>query len=149
MIATTQPAIALAWLAASILFILSLRGLSSQQTARQGNAWGVIGMALAAAATLATLLLAPGPLAASGSVLGLLGLVIAIGCAVGAVLASRVAMTAMPELVAVLHSFVGLAAVLVGFANYLAPAPGATAELADLSRAASSAAPGHAVHLGE
>jgi len=149
MIATTQPAIALAWLAASILFILSLRGLSSQQTARQGNVWGVIGMALAVAATLATLLLAPRPVAASGSVLGLLGLVIAIGCAVGAVLASRVAMTAMPELVAVLHSFVGLAAVLVGFANYLAPAAGANGELADLSRAVSSSAPGHAVHLGE
>jgi NAD(P) transhydrogenase subunit beta len=137
-IATTQPAIALAWLTASILFILSLRGLSSQQTARQGNVWGVIGMALAVAATIATLLLSGGPAAASGSVLGLLGLVIAIGCAVGAILASRVAMTAMPELVAVLHSFVGLAAVLVGFANYLAPAAGA-----------STAATGHGVHLGE
>src|SRR5436189_4265991 len=121
MIATTQPVIALAWLAASILFILSLRGLSSQQTARQGNVWGVTGMALAVAATLATLLLGRGPAATSGNVLGLLAVVIAIGCGVGAVLASRVAMTAMPELVAVLHSFVGLAAVLVGFANYLAP----------------------------
>ena len=147
-IATTQPAIALAWLAASILFILSLRGLSSQQTARQGNLWGVIGMALAVAATIATLLLAGGQAAASGSVLGLLGLVIAIGCAVGAILASRVAMTAMPELVAVLHSFVGLAAVLVGFANYLAPAAGG-GELVQTGGTAAVAAAGHGVHLGE
>ena len=64
----------------------------------------------------------------------LLAIVIAVGCAVGALLAARVAMTAMPELVAVLHSFVGLAAVLVGFANYLAPVADAT---------------GHGVHLGE
>src|SRR3954453_3830814 len=149
MIATTHPAISLAWLAASILFILSLRGLSSQETARQGNVWGVVGMALAVAATLATLVIGNGHIAVSASALGVLGLVIAIGCAVGAILASRVAMTAMPELVAVLHSFVGLAAVLVGFANYLAPAAGAPEELADFGRAMSGAAPGDAVHLGE
>jgi H+-translocating NAD(P) transhydrogenase subunit beta len=149
MIATTHPAISLAWLAASILFILSLRGLSSQQTARQGNVWGVIGMTLGVVATLAALVMARGQVGASGSVLGLLGIVIAIGCAVGALLASRVAMTAMPELVAILHSFVGLAAVLVGFANYLAPAAGATGDLAELGRAVTSPSPGHGVHLGE
>jgi H+-translocating NAD(P) transhydrogenase subunit beta len=149
MITSTHPAISLAWLAASILFIMSLRGLSSQQTARQGNLWGVSGMALAVAATLATLVMTHDQMAVSGSVLGLLAVVIAIGCAVGALLASRVAMTAMPELVAVLHSFVGLAAVLVGFANYLAPAAESGAELADLGRAVSSASAGHGVHLGE
>ncbi len=119
MIHVTHPAIALAWLAASILFILSLRGLSSQESARQGNLWGVIGMAIAVLGTLAALVMGEGAAGLSGSSLGLLAVVIAIGCAVGAVLASRVAMTAMPELVAVLHSFVGLAAVLVGYANYL------------------------------
>jgi NAD(P) transhydrogenase subunit beta len=149
MFTTTHPAISLAWLAAGILFILSLRGLSSQQTARQGNLWGVVGMALAVVATLAALVIGSGPMPVSGTVLGLLGLVIAIGCAIGALLASRVAMTAMPELVAVLHSFVGLAAVLVGFANYLAPVPGASGELADIGRVVTGAAPGHGVHLAE
>ena len=111
MIQMTHPAIALAWLAASILFILSLRGLSSQESARQGNLWGVIGMAIAVLGTIAALAMGEGLAALSGSALGLLAVVIAIGCVVGALLASRVAMTAMPELVAVLHSFVGLAAV--------------------------------------
>jgi len=150
MITFTHPAIALAWLAASILFILSLRGLSSQQTARQGNLLGVVGMGLAVVATLAALIMGgTATVGASGSALGLLGLVILIGCVVGALLASRVAMTAMPELVAVLHSFVGLAAVLVGFANYLAPIPGATGEMAELGRVVTGAAPGHSVHLAE
>ncbi|MFN7914261.1 MAG: NAD(P)(+) transhydrogenase (Re/Si-specific) subunit beta [Vicinamibacterales bacterium] len=119
MIPVTHPAISLAWLAASILFILSLRGLSSQESARQGNLLGVIGMAIAVLGTLAALVMGEGAAGLSPSALGVLAVVIAIGCAVGALLASRVAMTAMPELVAVLHSFVGLAAVLVGYANYL------------------------------
>ena len=134
MITLMPPAISLAWLTSGILFILSLRGLASQQTARHGNTLGVAGMALAVVATLATVLVGNGHIGVSGSALGLLAIVIAVGCAVGALLASRVAMTAMPELVAVLHSFVGLAAVLVGFANYLAP-------VADVT--------GHGVHLGE
>ena len=150
MITFTHPTIALAWLAASILFILSLRGLASQQTARQGNLLGVVGMGLAVVATLAALIMGgTATVGASGSALGLLGVVILIGCVVGALLASRVAMTAMPELVAVLHSFVGLAAVLVGFANYLAPIPGATGEMAELGRVVTGAAPGHSVHLAE
>ena len=134
MIALMHPAISLAWLTSGILFILSLRGLASQQTARHGNTLGVAGMALAVVATLATVLIGNGQVGVSGSALALLAIVIAVGCAVGALLAARVAMTAMPELVAVLHSFVGLAAVLVGFANYLAPVADAT---------------GHGVHLGE
>jgi NAD(P) transhydrogenase subunit beta len=146
-ISMTNPAIALSWLAASILFILSLRGLSSQETARQGNVWGVIGMAIAVVATLAALVLGSGQAGVAGGGLALLGVVIAIGCAVGAALASRVAMTAMPELVAVLHSFVGLAAVLVGFANYLAPVQESAGALGELGRA--PAGPGHGVHLGE
>jgi NAD(P) transhydrogenase subunit beta len=146
----THPAISLAWLASSILFILSLRGLSSQQTSRQGNLSGVIGMAIAVAATLAMLVLGGGSsTGTSGGALGLLAIVILIGCAVGALLASRVAMTAMPELVAVLHSFVGLAAVLVGFANYLAPTAAMPEALADVQRAVAGAAPGHGVHLVE
>ncbi|HUR34425.1 MAG TPA: NAD(P)(+) transhydrogenase (Re/Si-specific) subunit beta [Vicinamibacterales bacterium] len=148
MIAAVHPAISLAWLAASILFILSLRGLSSQTSARQGNLWGVIGMALAVAATLAALVMGNGLVGVSGSSLALLTIVIAIGCAVGAMLAARVAMTAMPELVAVLHSFVGLAAVLVGFANYLAPSGRTGGELAELGTA-SAAVAGHGVHLAE
>ena len=134
MITLMHPAISLAWLTSGLLFILSLRGLASQQTARHGNTLGIAGMALAVVATLATVLIGNGQIGVSGSALGLLAIVITVGCAVGALLASRVAMTAMPELVAVLHSFVGLAAVLVGFANYLAPVAGAT---------------GHGVHLGE
>ncbi len=146
----THPAISLAWLAASLLFILSLRGLSSQRTARQGNLLGAVGMGLAVVATLAALVMSGTARAgASGGALGLLGVVILIGCAVGALLASRVAMTAMPELVAVLHSFVGLAAVLVGFANFLAPVPGATGEMAEIGRVVAGAAAGHGVHLAE
>ncbi len=150
MLVMTSPAISLAWLAASILFILSLRGLSSQQTARQGNLWGLVGMVIAVSATLATLVIGGGAgRGVSDSALGLLAVVIAIGCAVGAMLASRVAMTAMPELVAILHSFVGLAAVLVGFANYLATSNDAAAPLADLAREAALATSGRGVHLGE
>lgn len=102
--------ITLAYLAASILFILSLKGLSSQETARAGNLYGVAGMFVAVAATLT-----------SADVVSLTPVIIAlaIGAVVGVVLAVRVQMTAMPELVALLHSFVGLAAVLVGFASYL------------------------------
>ncbi|MCA9544281.1 MAG: NAD(P)(+) transhydrogenase (Re/Si-specific) subunit beta, partial [Myxococcales bacterium] len=100
----------LAYLVASILFILSLRGLSSQETARRGNLYGIIGMAVAVVAT------------ATASLIDqyvYLGVALVIGAGVGAAMASRVAMTAMPELVALLHSFVGAAAVLVGWSLYL------------------------------
>ena len=118
----------IAYLAASMLFILSLRGLSTQESARRGNAFGTIGMLLAVLVTAVALLL-PGPSATgSGEVapnsltaLAVLGAALGIGCVVGAFLAARVAMTAMPELVAMLHSFVGAAAVLVGIATYLQP----------------------------
>jgi len=107
--------LALSYIVASVLFILSLRGLSSQETARRGNLYGMIGMALAMVATFldgrvdAYFMLIPA---------------VAAGALVGIWLAVRVAMTAMPELVALLHSFVGAAAVLVGFASYLGHAEG-------------------------
>ncbi|MBL1173791.1 Re/Si-specific NAD(P)(+) transhydrogenase subunit beta [Pantanalinema sp. GBBB05] len=100
-----------AYIAASALFILSLAGLSNQETARKGNTFGIAGMLIAFIATAVS----------SVSAYGLLSGVVLPGAIVGAILASRVAMTSMPELVAILHSFVGLAAVLVGFANYLSP----------------------------
>lgn len=101
-----------AYLIAAVLFILSLGGLASQQTARRGNLYGVIGMALAAIATLFD------PAIHGYSLL--IG-ALCVGGAIGAVLAKRVVMTAMPELVALLHSFVGLSAVLVGWATLLDP----------------------------
>lgn len=99
-----------AYIAASILFILSLSGLSTQETAKGGNLLGVLGMAIA---FLATALISQGYPIQIGS--------IGLGILVGVLAASRVAMTAMPEMVALLNSFVGLAAVLVGFAEYLQP----------------------------
>jgi NAD(P) transhydrogenase subunit beta len=114
----------LAYLVASLLFIMSLRGLSGQETARGGNRFGFIGMLVAVIMTAAALLV-PGDVATatmpSPTVLGVLAGALGVGAVVGALLASRVAMTSMPELVAILHSFVGAAAVLCGIANYLEP----------------------------
>jgi NAD(P) transhydrogenase subunit beta len=101
--------ITISYIAASVLFILSLGGLSQQETARRGNLYGILGMAIALVATAARLDYASFPV--------LLAVLIP-GAAIGALVASRVQMTAMPQLVAILHSFVGLAAVLVGFATY-------------------------------
>jgi len=106
-----------AYLFAGVLFIQSLGGLSNQESARRGNLFGVAGMALALVATFA---LAAGT-AGGASVWAMLAACVAIGAAVGAVLAARVAMTGMPQLVAMLHSFVGLAAVLVGLSSFVAP----------------------------
>jgi NAD(P) transhydrogenase subunit beta len=115
----------LAYLAASLLFILSLRGLSTQQSAGQGNRFGIVGMVVAVVVTAVALLLPGDSVAAAapdGTLVGVLAGALGIGCVIGALLAMRVAMTSMPELVAVLHSFVGAAAVLVGIATYLQPA---------------------------
>ena len=101
-----------AYIGASILFIMSLGGLSNQETARRGNIYGIIGMAIA---VLATILLTQ-----IEDYTILLGAVV-IGGAIGMFAASKVEMTQMPELVAILHSFVGLAAVLVGVASYVDP----------------------------
>ena len=107
-----QSLITIAYIAASALFILSLGGLSRQETARRGNLYGILGMLIALVATAAGMSTGGLPVLAGALVPGLV---------IGAILASRVQMTSMPELVAVLHSFVGLAAVLVGFATYLGP----------------------------
>ena len=108
----TEGLLTTAYIAASMLFILALGGLSHQESARRGNVYGIIGMAVALIATIA---------GAQVTSYGTLAVCMAIGAVIGIVVASRVQMTAMPELVAILHSFVGLAAVLVGFASYLDP----------------------------
>ena len=108
----TTSLITIAYIAASALFILSLGGLSQQETARRGNLYGIIGMLIALVATGAAMSVGGLPILAAALIPGLI---------IGAILASRVQMTSMPELVAILHSFVGLAAVLVGFATYLGP----------------------------
>ncbi len=110
----------LVYIFAGMLFILSLRGLSTQESARRGNLLGAIGMLLALVVTgvaLGTGKQGAGMPTAYAILAGAIG----VGAVVGAVLAARVAMTSMPELVAVLHSFVGAAAVLVGVASYLEP----------------------------
>ena len=110
------------YLVASLLFVMSLRGLSSQQTARRGNLFGTIGMLLAVIVTLGAIFMPPESAAHTQQTmqvegLGLLAGAIGLGAVVGSVLAARVAMTSMPELVAILHSFVGAAAALVGIAS--------------------------------
>src|SRR3954471_10433981 len=95
------------------LFILSLGGLSTQKTASRGNRFGIVGMLIAIATTAFGAHV-------SGSGYAVLAACVAVGAGIGAFLAARVEMTAMPELVAILHSFVGLAAVLVGVATYAA-----------------------------
>ena len=101
-----------AYIAASILFILSLGGLSNQETARRGNLYGIAGMAIAIIATI---------LSDKVSGYAILIIMMLIGGTLGTIVARRVEMTEMPELVAILHSFVGMAAVLVGFATFLDP----------------------------
>ena len=102
-----------AYLAAGALFILSLNGLSHQESARRGNLCGILGMAIAIIATIL-----------SGKVgnFQILFPAMIIGGLIGAFIATRVEMTQMPELVAGFHSLVGLAAVLVGFSSYMDPA---------------------------
>jgi H+-translocating NAD(P) transhydrogenase subunit beta len=109
----TAGLVTVSYIGAVILFILALGGLSNQETARRGNMFGVAGMALAFVATIL------GVVTANYAVL--VGACVT-GGAIGLLLAQRVKMTQMPELVAILHSLVGLAAVLVGFANFLDPA---------------------------
>ncbi|HQA18614.1 MAG TPA: NAD(P)(+) transhydrogenase (Re/Si-specific) subunit beta, partial [Novosphingobium sp.] len=122
----------LAYLASGVLFILALRGLSSPGTSRAGNRHGMIGMAIAVVTTLVvhppmtTELLKCGGCVPDPQVLDRLGLAeilaaIAIGGGIGWVIARRIKMTDMPQLVAAFHSLVGLAAVLVGWAAYLNP----------------------------
>jgi NAD(P) transhydrogenase subunit beta len=109
---------ALAYLAAGVLFILSLRGLSSPETSRQGNTFGMVGMALAVGITLLTL----GTTGALDPLtLALLAGGVIVGGGAGALIAKRVAMTDMPQLVAAFHSLVGMAACLVAVGAVYAP----------------------------
>jgi len=101
--------ITISYLVAGILFILSLGGLSNQETARKGNVYGIVGMGIAILATL---------FSQEVSGLGWLILLMLPAGALGILVAMRVQMTSMPELVAILHSFVGVAAVLVGVVSY-------------------------------
>lgn len=106
--------VSVAYVVASVLFILSLGGLSNQESARRGNYYGIAGIIIAIGATIFGVSIGTG---------GVVSIVFAmlIGSGIGMVLANKVEMTQMPQLVALLHSFVGLAAVFVGFAGYLDP----------------------------
>ena len=103
---------AIAYLVAAVCFILALKGLSSPTSARRGNIFGIAGMAIAVATTLAQ---------PSVGGYGLIVIAMVIGGAIGAVIALRIHMTAMPQLVAAFHSLVGMAAVLVAAAALYAP----------------------------
>lgn len=108
----------LAYILAALLFILALAGLSKQKSATLGNTSGIIGMVIALVATITiALVLSVAPMSLTA---GLMALAIVIGAAIGIFKALRVQMTGMPELVAMLHSFVGAAAVLVGINSFLA-----------------------------
>jgi NAD(P) transhydrogenase subunit beta len=107
---------ALLYLVAAVLFVMALRGLSSPESSRRGNLYGMLGMAIAIATTLAS------HPPAGGVAWALVVVGVAIGGGSGAVIARRVAMTAMPELVAAFHSLVGMAAVLVAAGALYAPA---------------------------
>jgi len=104
---------ALAYVSASVLFIMALRGLSSPETARMGNVYGIAGMVIAILTTLAT----PGVVSYAEILAALV-----IGGAIGTVIAQRIEMASMPQLVAAFHSLVGLAAVLVAAAAFYNPA---------------------------
>ena len=112
---TAQSAASAAYIVAALLFILALAGLSRHETAPAGNMFGIAGMAIALVATL-VLALEGG---FTGLRLALLIVAMAVGAAIGLFRAARVPMTGMPELIALFHSFVGLAAVLVGWNGYL------------------------------
>ncbi len=107
------------YIGATILFVLSLGGLSNPETSRRGNLYGMIGMTIAVLATVF------GPQITSAGYVWII-VSMAIGASVGLYAARIVKMTQMPELVALMHSLVGLAAMLVGFANYIDPAAAGT-----------------------
>src|SRR6476659_4130377 len=112
---TVETAASAAYIVAALLFILALAGLSKHETSKVGNTFGISGMAVALVATIAmTLDRHISPLG-----LALLAGAMSVGAAIGLWRARVVEMTGMPELIALLHSFVGLAAVLVGWNGYL------------------------------
>ncbi len=118
------------YLVAGILFVLSLAGLAKQETARGGNLAGKVGMGLALAATVVLALIESERNV--GVTAGLIALALGIGAIIGTWQARRVEMTQMPEMIALLHSFVGLAAVLVGFNSYLTDTHGGAVHLVEV-----------------
>src|SRR5450830_517752 len=104
------------YLIASVCFIQALKGLSHPSTARRGNTFGMVGMAIAAATTIALIVKLKTESAGSGMGYGLVTLGVVVGGSIGAILAKRVEMTKMPELVAAMHSLIGLAAVCIAVA---------------------------------
>jgi NAD(P) transhydrogenase subunit beta len=117
--------VTVSYIAAIILFILSLGGLSNPETSRRGNLYGMIGMAIAVLATVF------GPRVTTGGLAGI-AIALVIGGAVGIYLARWVRMTQMPELVAFMHSLVGLVAMLVGYASYIDPSASAGMSTAEV-----------------
>jgi NAD(P) transhydrogenase subunit beta len=115
----TRSLVIVAYIAATILFILCLGGLSNQETSRRGNLYGMIGMALAVLATVF------GPSVTPAGYPYIVAAMV-VGAAIGLYAARIVQMTQMPELVALMHSLVGLAAMLVGYANFIDPTVAAT-----------------------
>src|SRR3954453_24243065 len=110
-----QTVAPLLYLVAAICFIMALRGLSSPETSRQGNTYGIVGKAIA----ILTALFLPGVLSALSYTLIFAGLI--VGGGIGTVIAQRIQMTALPQLVAAFHSLVGLAAVFVAVAAFYSP----------------------------
>ncbi|MBS1270234.1 MAG: NAD(P) transhydrogenase subunit beta [Gammaproteobacteria bacterium] len=108
----SEGLVTVSYIGATILFILALGGLSHPETSRRGNAYGITGMIIAILATV---------LGPEVSVIGIVIACMLIGGTIGLILALKVQMTQMPELVAILHSLVGIAAVLVGFVNFMDP----------------------------
>ena len=108
----SEGLVTVSYIGAIILFILALGGLSNPETSRRGNAYGITGMVIAILATV---------LGPQVNVIGIIIVCMLIGGTIGVILALKVQMTQMPELVAILHSLVGVAAVLVGFMNFMDP----------------------------
>lgn len=129
----SQGLVTAAYIVSAILFILALAGLSKQETAKMGNASGVVGMIIALIATIF------GP-EFTWAGFGIIVAAMVVGGAIGVRLALKVEMTGMPELIAMLHSFVGMAAVLVGFCTFIGMATPADEEPSDLQQVMTSCA---------
>src|ERR1700675_233675 len=111
----SESVAAVSYIGATMLFILSLGGLSNPESSRRGNLYGMIGMTIAVLATVF------GPRVMTAGIPWIVGCMV-VGGSIGLYASRIVKMTQMPELVALMHSLVGLAAMLVGFANYIDPA---------------------------
>ncbi|HEX7397617.1 MAG TPA: NAD(P)(+) transhydrogenase (Re/Si-specific) subunit beta, partial [Propionibacteriaceae bacterium] len=119
------------YIIAGLAFILALAGLSKHESAKSGNTYGIIGMGIALVITVLGAVIGINAVNDASDrpgtglpALGLILVAVLIGAAIGIWRAKKVEMTGMPELIAMLHSFVGLAAVLVGYNSYLSPTPG-------------------------